>query len=475
MSSTYFRGMRFLLALSALTTALSLFAQMVMADAPRPNVVIFLVDDLGSYDVGYRGSDIKTPHIDALASAGAKLEQFYVQTLCSPTRAALLTGRYPFRYGFQQGVVRPWADYGLPLEERLLPQALKDAGYETALVGKWHLGHLTPDYLPTRRGFDHQYGHYNGAIDYFTHVRDGGFDWHRDDRAARDEGYATHLIAREAVRRVTERDKTKPLFLYVAFNGVHSPHQVPADYEKPYEHRKGAARTYAGMVAAVDEAIGQVTAAVDGQGLAEKTLFLFFADNGGPRPGKLTSNGPLRAGKGTVYEGGTRTCAVAAWRGVIPAGGTVDAPLHVVDLYPTLLALAGATPEQPLPIDGRDAWKALSAGGPSPRDEIVHNIGTRVGAIRVGDWKIVVNGEATDSEDADAPVERQRKRDVALYDLSTDVAERNNLAAARPDVVARLLARYDQLAKTAVPSKVKPKPGQFTAPPVWGEAAAGAK
>jgi arylsulfatase A-like enzyme len=157
--------------------------------AERPNVVFLLADDLGRADCGFMGGmQIKTPHIDNLAAAGTTLDAFYVQPVCSPTRAALMTGRYPMRYGLQVGVVRPWAQYGLPLEERTLAQALREAGYTTAIVGKWHLGHFAPDYLPTRRGFDHQHGHYNGAIDYFTHMRDGGFDWHKDDMACRDEG-----------------------------------------------------------------------------------------------------------------------------------------------------------------------------------------------------------------------------------------------------------------------------------------------
>src|SRR5688500_16277859 len=146
------------------------------ADAPpRPNVLFIIADDMGYADVGFNGgNEIKTPNIDSIAAAGAKLEQFYVQPVCSPTRAALMTGRYPMRYGLQVGVVRPWAQYGLPLDERTLATALKEAGYETAICGKWHLGHLAPEYLPTHRGFDHQYGHYNGAIDYFKHERDGG-------------------------------------------------------------------------------------------------------------------------------------------------------------------------------------------------------------------------------------------------------------------------------------------------------------
>src|SRR5205085_5156556 len=177
--------------------------------------------------VSFHNGEIKTPQLDKLAAAGARLEQFYVQPVCSPTRAALITGRYPMRHGLQVGVVRPFAQYGLPLEERTLAQALKEAGYTTAICGKWHLGHFQRDYLPTRRGFDHQYGHYNGALDYFDHTRDGGFDWHRDDKVNRDEGYTTTLVAREAARFITDHKDAKPFFVYVPFNAVHAPLQVP--------------------------------------------------------------------------------------------------------------------------------------------------------------------------------------------------------------------------------------------------------
>ena len=310
---------------------------------PKPNVLYLLADDLGWANVSFHGGEIKTPNLDKLAASGARLEQFYVQSVCSPTRGALMTGRYPMRLGLQVGVVRPWAQYGLPLEERTLPQGLKEAGYETAITGKWHLGHFRPEYLPTHRGFDHQYGHYNGAIDYFTHIRDGGLDWHRNDKAVREEGYSTHLIAQEAIRILAEHDATKPLFLYVPFNAVHAPFQAPDKYTEPYAQFKRPRRTYAGMVAALDEAVGQIIEQLDKKGLRDNTLIIFHSDNGGPAPGVVTSNGPLRAGKATLYEGGVRVAAFAAWPGHIPAGSVVNQPLHVVDWYPTLLGLAGAS------------------------------------------------------------------------------------------------------------------------------------
>ena len=196
--------------------------------AERPNVVLILADDLGRHDCGFMGgTEIQTPHLDRLARGGTILDSFYVQPVCSPTRAALMTGRYPMRHGLQVGVVRPWAQYGLPLEETTLAQRLKDAGYATAIVGKWHLGHFRPEYLPTRRGFDYQYGHYNGSIDYFTHERDGGFDWHENDKVSRDEGYSTQLLGDAAAKFVAANAGQTPFFLYVPFNAVHAPHQAP--------------------------------------------------------------------------------------------------------------------------------------------------------------------------------------------------------------------------------------------------------
>jgi arylsulfatase A-like enzyme len=440
------------------------------ADPPRPHVVFFVADDLGTGDVGYNGGEIKTPHIDRLADAGAKLSAFYVQPVCSPTRAALMTGRYPIRHGLQVGVVRPWAQYGLPLEERTLPQALKEAGYATAIVGKWHLGHFKPDYLPTRRGFDRQYGHYNGALDYFTHDRDGGHDWHRDDRVNRDEGYATHLLAREACKIVADHDAKKPLFLYVPFNAVHSPHQVPEKYKAPYAAFKEPRRTYAGMLAAMDEAIGQVVAAVEKKGLHKDTLFVFTSDNGGPQPGTVTSNGKLRAGKGTVYEGGVRVAAFAAWDGQIRPGSVVTEPLHIVDWYPTLLKLAAASLDQKLPLDGLDAWATVADGKPTPHKEILLNATPTGGGIRVGDWKLVLNG-GRDAGDNPAPKKKKAAPApaVELFHLAEDPSESKNLAADKPDKVAELRARYDHYARAAVPPKARPKPADFKSPKVWGE------
>ena len=453
-----------------LLEGLALLLPPTASAAEKPNVVFLLADDLGREDCGFMGgTDIKTPHLDRLAAAGAKLDAFYVQPVCSPTRAAFMTGRYPMRHGLQVGVVRPWAQYGLPLEEQTLPQGLQAAGYATAVCGKWHLGHFQPEYLPTRRGFDRQYGHYNGALDYNTHVRDGGFDWHRDDKVCRDDGYSTFLIAKEAARIITETAGKKPFFVYVPFNAVHAPHQVPAKYKEPYAALPEPRRTYAGMLAAMDEAVGEIVAAVEQAGVRKNTLFVFSSDNGGPQPGRVTDNGKYRAGKGTLYEGGVRVAACAAWDGKIKPGSTVTEPMHMVDWYPTLLGLAGAKVEQKLPLDGKDVWATLTEGKPSPHDAILLNTTPSAGAVRAGDWKLVLNGSAVDDDGEPVPKKKGGKGGVELFDLKADPFEKTNLADKHPEKVTELRAKLDAFARQAVPPKSRPKPADFVVPKVWGE------
>lgn len=450
-------------------------------EGARPNLVIILADDLGYADVGFTGGKaIKTPNLDQLAASGARLDQYYVQPLCSPTRAALLTGRYPMRYGLQVGVLRPHERRGLSLEERLLPQALKEAGYATAIVGKWHLGHNLPGYLPTQRGFESQYGHYNGQIDYYEHERAGGFDWHRNDKVSRDEGYSTDLIAKESVRLIQSYSHDKPFFLYVPFNAVHSPFQVPEEYKKPYSELPEPRRSYAGMLAAMDEAIGKIHAALEQKGFSTNTLILFSSDNGGPAPGRVTDNGPLRGAKGGVYEGGTRVCAFVKWEGRIKAGATISTPLHAVDWYPTLLKLAGASLKQKLPLDGRDIWAVLAEGATLPVRDILLNTTPDVGALRLGDWKIVIRapGATADESPEDSPRPKNGKarvrqaEQVELFNLAEDLGEARNLAAEHPQKLAELRRRYEDYARQAAKPGNQPQPADYKAPPVWGEPAA---
>jgi arylsulfatase A-like enzyme len=431
---------------------------------PRPHIVFLLADDLGWKDVGYHGSEIKTPNIDRLAASGVKLEQFHVMPVCSPTRCALLTGRYPIRCGLQTGVVRPWANYGLPLKERTLAQALKEAGYRTAITGKWHLGTIEPGYLPTHRGFDHQYGHYLGAIDYFQHTRMGGLDWHRNEKALREEGYTTNLIGAEAVRLIKDHDLKKPLFLYVPFNSPHTPLQAPEEYLKKYEAIKNKRRqTFAGMVTCMDDAIGRIVQALKDRGMAQDTLLIFSSDNGGPIS-QAANNGPLRAGKGTLYQGGVQVPAWAVWPGKLKAGAVVKEPLHMVDWYPTLVRLAGGSTEQKLPLDGKDLWPVLTEGKPSPHAEILLNVELQRGAIRQGNWKLVARGTF--------PRAGGKMLDkVELFDLSKDPFEKTDLSTKEPKKVEELLGRLDVYAREAVPARGGRgrQPANFKVPKVWGE------
>jgi arylsulfatase A-like enzyme len=422
------------------------------AEAPkpaRPNIVYILADDMGYADGGFNGcQDIRTPNLDKLAKAGTILESYYVQPVCSPTRSSLMTGRYVTRTGVYS-VVRPNAAWGLPLAERTLAQALRETGYETAICGKWHLGEFQEGYRPTQRGFDHQYGLWFGAIDYFTHKRDNQLDWHRDDQLCKDEGYSTHLIAKEACRIIREKPADKPLFLYVPFNAVHAPHQVPEKYKEPYAKIQGIRRTYAGMLSAMDEAVGQITDVLNEKGLADNTLIIFSSDNGGPSPGKVTSNGPLRAGKGTIYEGGIRVCAFATWPGHVPAGKMVKEPLHIIDWYPTLIKLAGGSLEQKLPLDGRDIWPVLTAGAKSPHETLfLPGMAANQAAIRQGDWKLLSRASDADAEEAAAA---PAGKSIELYNLAEDIGEKKNVAAEHPEIVKELKAKLAEYQKDAVP------------------------
>ena len=449
---------RIILAIVVVCTTGAFAAEPIAPAKPaRPNIVYFLVDDLGSADVGFMGSkDVRTPNIDRLAKEGVVLQSFYVQPVCSPTRAALLTGRYATHTGVYT-VVRPGAPWGLPLAERTLPKALREAGYTTAICGKWHLGEFQPQYMPTHRGFDHQYGHMFGALDYFTHIRDGKPDWYRDDKPLQEEGYTTHLVAKEACRLIREQPADKPLFLYVPFNGVHAPYEVPPEYKKAFPNLSGNRQTMAAMLAAVDEAIGQITTALTEKGLRENTLIVFSSDNGGPAPDRVSRNTPLRAGKGTIYEGGIRACAFATWPGHIPAGTTVKEPMHAVDWYPTLLKLAGASLEQKLALDGLDVWPMLTEGAKSPHDAILL-AGTvpSKAAIRMGDWKLLLNASEQNAEEA-SPSGDQATAKVELYNLAEDISESKDLAASRPEKVKEMRTRLEVFLKNAAP------PGQGTA------------
>lgn len=416
----------------------------------RPNIVYIVADDLGWKDVGFHGSDIQTPNIDKLALDGARLEQFYVQPMCTPSRAALMTGRYPFRYGLQTLVIPTPSKYGLPTDERLLPQALKDVGYRTAMVGKWHLGHADRKYWPRQRGFDYHYGSMVGEVDYFTHSSAGVRDWYRDDRPVKEQGYVTQLWGADAVNQINAHDAKTPLFLYLAFTAPHSPYQAPNEYINKYRHiADPTRRAYAAMITCMDDEIGKVVSALEKKKMRENTLIVFMSDNGGNQTALLAGdadvsnlklpadNGPYRGGKGTLYEGGTRVAALANWPGRIKSG-EVKEMIHVVDMFPTLAGLAGANLTTGKPLDGLDVWSTISNGAPSPRQEIVYNVEPFRGGVREGDWKLIWRTPLPSA--------------VELYNVPQDPSEKTNLADKNPDKVARLQRRIEQLAKESAKS-----------------------
>ncbi|MFG0305738.1 MAG: arylsulfatase [Phycisphaerales bacterium JB040] len=428
---------------------LALVASTASAGGPRPNIVHIVADDLGWKDVGFNGcEDIRTPNIDALARGGAVLSNFYAQSMCTPTRAALMTGRYPFRYGLQTAVIPSVSDYGLDTAEWLLPQALKRAGYDTAIIGKWHLGHADKKFWPRQRGFDYQYGPMIGELDYFTHSEQGVLDWFRDNEPVEEEGYTTELFGDDAVRLITNHDTTRPLYLYLAFNAPHTPYQAPQEYIDRFpDIQEPTRRIYAGMVSCLDDQIGRVVAALEERGMRDNTLIVFHSDNGGTHNAMFAGvmadmseikipcdNGPFRDGKGSLFEGGSRVCALANWPGKIEPQ-SVDGFIHAVDLYTTFATLAGADTTGGKPLDGVNVWHTIATNQPSPRNEVVYNIEPFRAAIRRGNWKLIWRTMLPSSVD--------------LYDLHSDPSETTNLAAQHPEVVESLQRRINELAADA--------------------------
>ena len=437
-------------ALAVLTSCLRESVTAAEPAAPRPHIVYIVADDLGWKDVGFHGSDIKTPSIDKLAQEGARLEQFYVQPMCTPTRAALMTGRYPFRYGLQTLAIPTPGKYGLPTDEWLLPQALKEAGYRTVMVGKWHLGHADRKYWPQQRGFDYHYGAVLGEIDYYTHSSLNVRDWYRNNKPVKEEGYVTQLLGKDAVARIMEHDLKTPLFLYLAFTAPHAPYQAPKEYLDRYKGiTDPTRRAYAAMITCMDDEIGKVVAALEKKKMRDNTLIIFMSDNGGNTLAMFSGdadvsklklpadNGPYRGGKGLLYEGGTRVAALANWPGHIKPGD-VKEMIHVVDMFPTLATLAGANVNKGKPLDGVDVWASISEGKPSPRQEVVYNIEPFRGGVREGDWKLIWRTPLPSA--------------LELYNIPQDPSEKNNLAEKNPQKVAELQKRIEQLSKESAKS-----------------------
>jgi len=425
-----FRGI--LIAVGLLPAALAPAAE----QQTRPNIVILVADDMGWADVGYHGSPIKTPNIDRLCREGVELDNHYVAPMCTPTRTALLTGRYWSRFGN----TAPSNTRVLPWNIVTLAKALGEVGYETAIMGKWHLG-SKPEWGPLRFGFDRSYGSLAGGVNPWNHrYKHGPYTrtWHRDDILIDEEGHVTDLLAEEAVRFV-RADRNGPFFLYLPFTAVHTPFDEPQKWIDAASHIPADRRQYAACAQHMDDAIGRIVAALRQESLLEDTLIVFFSDNGGTngddssrypdtRPkGKVKGlNHPLRGWKAQVYEGGIRVPALVYWKDRLTPH-KVAAPLHVVDWMPTLCQLTGYQGGDSLKWDGKNIWPLLtdSVKQSQPRTLYCQGVGRRSAAVRNGDWKLIVHR---------SPGGLKRE----LYDLSGDPTESRNLAGENPEKVAEL-------------------------------------
>ncbi|MDG2050751.1 MAG: sulfatase-like hydrolase/transferase [Myxococcota bacterium] len=402
-----------------------------------PNVVILVADDLGFADVGYRGSPIQTPGIDRLAEEGLRLERFYAAPICTPTRAALMTGRDPLKLGLAYDQIHPWYNAGLSPDQETLPRAFQAAGYQTALVGKWHLGHTYAHQLPNAQGFDHFSGHLHTNTDYFKHEREKGHDLQENGRPVHKPGtYLTHLQAEEAVRVIRERDAQRPLLLTVAFTAPHSPMQAPPSTVDLYRDfpKAGNRRVYAAMVHEMDLAISEILRTLDEEGIADQTLVFFMSDNGGMRAFG-GSNTPLRGEKGQTFEGGIRVPALLRWPSVLPADTESQTLVTVMDVFPTLADAAGVKVPADAPIEGLDMWPTLAEDAPPPEREpffFASEIplpGMIFTTVIDDPWKLVqiIREGSTETRTTEM-----------LFRLDQDPLETRDLSKKQPEQVARL-------------------------------------
>ena len=460
----------------------------------RPNVVVIVADDLGWADVGFHGNPIiDTPSLDRIAAEGAQLNRFYTTPICSPTRAALMTGRDPIRLGVAYSTIMPWQNNGIHPDETFLPELFLSAGYQTAMVGKWHLGHAQQSYHPNSRGFEHFYGHLHTEVGFYPPFASlGGKDFQRNGVSIDDQGYESYLLADEVSRYIRERDTEKPFFIYMPFIAPHTPLDAPEELQTKYADmaddrgksrskmadstrfmakvtgRTSARPMYAAVVDAMDQAIGRVLDTLDREGLADNTIVLFFSDNGGAVYAiGGADNAPLRGGKGDTFEGGIRVVAAMRWPEKIPMGSRVDSIMSVMDVLPTLASAAGIDADTQFRLDGRNMLPALIDGQTMPREKLLFFISetpfkNHVNVTAFNDeWKLIQRIETGFSS-----------VDVTqfLFNIAEDPHEHNNLAQQHPDIVADLadeIRHWRNLYPVAgTRSQLMPPPG-WKAPLDW--------
>jgi arylsulfatase A-like enzyme len=402
-----------------------------------PNVLVLIADDLGWRDVGYHGSEIETPHLDRLARGGVRLERHYVYPTCSPTRAGLLTGRNPSRFGIA-GPIADRSKASLPGDAVTLARVLKGRGYETALFGKWHLG-LRLAVGPRRYGFDRSYGYLHGQIDQYTHLyKNGDRTWRRNDSFVDERGHATDLIAGEAVAFLKAKRKG-PFFAWVAFSVPHHPIQEEDRWQAPYRDKikDASRRLYAASVGHLDAAVGRIVEALEASGHLKDTLILFTSDNGGQKDyssktdykgrhgpySRLGDNRPWRGWKGGLHEGGIRVPAFVHWSGKLrPA--VVRRTVSYLDWFPTVARLAGVKEKPEWKLEGRDVWPLLAGEKSRVAEPLLYWNIPNAAAVVEGDWKLIVP--------------RGKRGAVELYDLTADPREKKNLAEERKEKVRQM-------------------------------------
>lgn len=417
--------------------------------ATKPNIILIVADDLGYADLGIHGcKDIHTPHIDSIAKNGVRCTSGYVSgPYCSPTRAGLLTGRYQQRFGheFNPGTLGNSPTFGLSPDETTLPQLLKNAGYKTGMVGKWHLGG-NEKFNPVNRGFEEYFGFLGGANSY----NDGKTivsNIVRGTKPVEEQEYLTDAFAREAVAYV-DKQKKDPFFLYLTFNAVHTPLQASPkhdiDIDKiPNPNR----RTYASMLLAMDDAIGKLLLKLDKENLTENTLIFFISDNGGPEGANFSDNGPLKGVKATTWEGGVRVPFFVQWKAVLPKGKTYDNPVIQLDILPTILAASGGDYSHKKKLDGVNLLPYFKGENKEPpHDALYWRFGAQM-AIRMGDWKLTkALGEDIKFNRADlASADGSH-----LYNLKEDIGETKNLSDSNPEKVKALKEAWNQWNKELV-------------------------
>lgn len=459
----------------------------------RPNILVMVADDLGWADVGYHGGDIDTPSLDQLAEQGVQLNRFYTTPICSPTRAALMTGRDPIRLGVAYGVILPWDNTGVHPDEHFMPQSFQSAGYQTAMVGKWHLGHAQMTYHPNNRGFDHFYGHLHTEVGFYPpFANQGGKDFQQNGVSIDDDGYETYLLANEVSRYIRERDKNRPFFMYMPFIAPHTPLDAPLELQEKYEDintdlpparsrqtddtrristmmlQPSARPMYAAVVDAMDQAIGQVLQTLEDEGIADNTIVLFFSDNGGAAYSYGgANNAPLRGGKGETFEGGIRVVSLLRWPAMLDSGQQFDQIMSVMDVFPTLAAAAGIEAGNTFELDGRNMWPAIALGEtvslekPLMFASEIPIYGSFKFTAFDEDWKLV---QEVEQEQLSITVTNY------LFDIANDPNEYNNLASAYPDIVEQFSqAIHDWRAQYPINgtrSELVPPPG-WRAPRDW--------